>query len=199
MANNKKVWTPELRTQFVKGQFKDYAGNMRDYVMAAVSIPADGEVFVNEGKNIPEDCCASTTKMLSIAVAVRCPLDPDNGMGERIAYGKATTPRSMNHVMFVTHEGMINTTMVTALLQQEAAHFEKNPGTYITAYDKDMQRYKKTGKVGNAERGAVDTENVVDMTMMPSVATPNIRPAYHKDSTPVVTEIKEGNTTKSKN
>ena len=87
--------------------------------------------------------------MLSIGVAVRCVRDEDKGLGEQIAYGKAVT--LLNHTLYVSHSGMINTKMVRALLEQEAEHFVKDPGSYITGYNADKFRFEATGQIAEAE------------------------------------------------
>ena len=97
------------------------------------------------------------TKMLTIGVSVRCVRDKDNGYGERIAYGKAV--KLHKHVLFTPNSGMINTMMVKALLEQEAEHFKKDPGSYLTGYNADKFRYEKTGKIADAEM----TQDEVDV------------------------------------
>lgn len=96
---------------------------------------------------------SSVRKMLAIGVAVRCNRDKDLGLGEYIAYGKAlrNAKSGTGHVMFVSHGGMINTKMVKALLEQEAEHFIKDPGSYIKGYNIDRDRYLKTGHIAMAE------------------------------------------------
>lgn len=142
---NSKTWEPEYKFESVTGQFVDYAGNTRDYTMVAVSVPADMIIA-----NISGFRCVE--KVLTIGVAVRSAQDKDNGMGVRIAYGKAL--KKADHICAVTHAGMINTTMVEALLKQEAAYFEKNPGMYLAGYDKDAERFEQTGRTANAETPA---------------------------------------------
>lgn len=191
MAKEKKnkVWEPEYRYQEIKGQFVDYRGETRDYTMVAVSIPfketANFGPFGIFGQ-------LKVEKILSVGVAVRCNRDKDNGMGTRIAYGKAV--KNLDHVMVATHSGLINTMMVGALLKQEAACFEKNPGAYLKGYDKDRYRYEATGRIAPAELKESEvsankvsteksvTEPVVNVTHveMPSVVTatdpaPNVK------------------------
>lgn len=144
---NAKVWEPEFKHQSVTGQFVDYAGNTRDFTMVAVSVPVD--MLLVDGTLAYRNC----EKVLTIGVAVRSAQDKDNGMGVRIAYGKAL--KKADHILAVTHEGMINTTMVDALLQQEAAYFAKNPGMYLAGYNDDKERYEKTGRVANAETAVI--------------------------------------------
>ena len=105
-------------------------------------------------------------KMLSVGVAVRCVRDKDTGIGERIAYGKAVKFR--NHVLFASHPGMINTKMVKALLEQEADHFKKDPGSYLAGYNADKFRYEKTGKIADVEM----TEQEANAKELPRASKP---------------------------
>ena len=111
-------------------------------------VPARTETYVDEY----DEVLAPVTKMLSIGVAVRCVRDEDKGLGEQIAYGKAIT--LLNHTLYVSHSGMINTKMVRALLEQEADYFVKDPGSYITGYNADKLRFEATGQIAEAEMTA---------------------------------------------
>lgn len=117
----------------------------------------DGMPIVTKASTYePEDVFVKVSgvrKMLAIGVAVRCNRDKDLGLGEYIAYGKAlrNANSGTGHVMFVSHSGMINTKMVRALLEQEAEHFIKDPGSYIKGYNIDRDRYLKTGHIAMAE------------------------------------------------
>ena len=105
-----------------------------------------GVTFFQDEKDV---VLSPINKMLTIGVAVRCVRDKDNGYGERIAYGKAV--KLQNHVLFTPNSGMINTKMVKALLEQEAEHFKKDPGSYLAGYNVDKFKYEKTGKIADAE------------------------------------------------
>lgn len=111
-------------------------------------VPARTEKYVDEY----DEVLAPVAKMLSIGVSVRCVRDEDKGLGEQIAYGKAIT--LLNHTLYVSHSGMINTKMVRALLEQEADHFVKDPGSYITGYNADKLRFETTGQIAEAEMTA---------------------------------------------
>lgn len=117
--------------------------------------PAQTETFVDEYYEV----ISPVAKMLSIGVAVRCVRDEDKGLGERIAYGKAVT--LLNRTLFVSHPGMINTKMVRALLEQEAEHFAKDPGSYLTGYNADKLRYEKTGQIAEAEMTAEEVKTYI--------------------------------------
>lgn len=108
---------------------------------------------------------APVVKMLSVGVAVRCVRDKDTGIGERIAYGKAIKFR--NHVLFVSHPGMINTKMVKALLEQEAEHFKKDPGSYLAGYNVDKFKFEKTGKIANVEMTEDEVNTFLNTKKLP--------------------------------
>lgn len=129
-------------------------------------IPSHIETYQDEY----DEVIADVAKMLSIGVAVRCVRDEDKGLGEQIAYGKAIT--LLNHTLYVSHPGMINTKMVKALLEQEAEHFKKDPGSYITGYNADKHRFEATGQIAEAE---MTTDEVNKKNTKYSVSTNNIK------------------------
>ena len=111
-----------------------------------VYIPESTEKFVDEY----DELLAPITKMLSVGVATRCVRDThDADLGVRIAYGKAM--KLWDHTLYVSHPGMINTKMVKALLEQEAEHFKKDPGSYLVGYNDAKARYLKDGKIAEVE------------------------------------------------
>lgn len=109
-------------------------------------VPASTKKFVDEA----DELLAPITKMLSVGVATRCVRDQhDADLGVRIAYGKAM--KLWDHTLYVSHPGMINTKMVKALLEQEAEHFKKDPGSYLVGYNDAKARYAKDGKIAEVE------------------------------------------------
>ena len=128
--------------------------------------PYDTQASVGALKTYPINVSniSPVRKMLSIGVAVRCTRDKDLGLGEFIAYGKAlrNAYSGNGHVLFVSHSGMINTKMVRALLEQEAEHFAKDPGSYIKGYNFDRDRFLKTGYIAQAELTTDEYANKVN-------------------------------------
>lgn len=115
------------KVEFITGTFTDFTGRERNYVMAAVSMPE------NDGFDLDD-------KVLSIGVSVCRPNDAYNKeLGIKIATGKARKYR--DHALYTTDKGLINGTMVKALLEQEAKYFENNPGRYLAGYNSDMKKY----------------------------------------------------------
>ena len=114
--------------------FIDYKGAEIEFTLAAVSIPTEAVIIV-DGKPM-----AVSTKMLSVGAAFRHPNDaPDDVLAEEIAYGKAMARKE--HTFFATDNGMVNTAVVEATLNQEAAYIKMNPGRYIASYDRAKERY----------------------------------------------------------
>lgn len=127
-----------IRAEFITGSFVNYTGLERQFVLAAASIHGESDLYVEENL----ECIDTGDKVLSLGISVCRAGDEFNvELGKKIALGKAIKRR--NHAMYATDAGLINNTMVKALLQQEAEYFKVNPGRYITGYDKDAARYKK--------------------------------------------------------
>ena len=99
--------------EFIEGTFIDYKGDKREYTICALSCP------IEEGD--------SEVKQLRLGIAVR--RDGDEyvrGIGMAEAERKAKeNPFS---VLRADTLGVINSTVVQAILEQEAEIFERNPG-----------------------------------------------------------------------
>lgn len=113
------------KVEYIVDSFKDFTGEERQFVMAAVSLHSD----------IDNDM-----KVLSIGVSV---CRPDDEFNETL--GKAMKYR--NHALYAVDAGLINETMVKALLQQEAEYFKANPGRYLAGYDKDAEKYHRSERI----------------------------------------------------
>lgn len=108
------------KVEYIVDSFKDFTGAERQFVMAAVSLHGEPEVYIEEdGEPIDNDM-----KVLSIGVSVCRPDDEFNEtLGKTIAEGKAIKYR--NHALYAVDAGLINETMVKALLQQEAEYLKQ--------------------------------------------------------------------------
>lgn len=130
------------RVEYIVDSFKDFTGKERQFVMAAVSIYNETDVFVEEN-DVPVD---NDAKVLSIGVSVCRPNDEFNEtIGKVIAKGKATKHR--DHALYATDAGLINETMVKALLQQEVRYFKTNPGRYLAGYDSDAEKFRRRAEI----------------------------------------------------
>lgn len=129
------------KVQYISGTFVDFKGQERNFTMAAVSIASE-DSYVES----PEDYGMTTPKCVSIGVSVCLPQDRFDGeLGKRIAYGKAMKDKS--HRLYATAPGMINTGMITGLLEQEAEHFKTDPGSYLRGYNTYKIRYDRAMRI----------------------------------------------------
>lgn len=129
------------RVEYRTGTFKDYAGNERKYVVAAVSELIDPEsMVITNGQKENKIVITEVCKRLSLGFAICSPEDEWNEeLGKTIAFGKAVKRPARE--MYVTHRGMINTTVVNALIDQECAFFENCPGSIIAGYNEAEAKY----------------------------------------------------------
>lgn len=130
------------KVEYIVDSFKDFTGVERQFVMAAVSLHGEPDIYIEEDGDIIDN----DEKVLSIGVSVCRPNDTFNEeLGKRIAEGKATKYR--DHALYTTDAGLINDKMVKALLEQEADYFRVNPGRYLAGYDKDAQKYRDSQRI----------------------------------------------------
>ena len=127
------------RVVIKKGTFTDFAGTVRNVTFAAVS-----QTTESLHVSISPTSYDEILKVLRIGVAVQNPRDfkADDKLAETIAIGKAKKDKSCFAKMFVNNTGLINQTVVEALLAQELKYFQGNPGKYIKGYNKDADLYK---------------------------------------------------------
>lgn len=142
--------TRKGRTQVIYDSFVDYKGETHEFLIAAVSVPTIAlcEEWQDEDDSYYEDPEHSTysNKVLSLGIAICNPCDKWN---DRIAYQMATgrARKFRDNAIYVTHDGLINTGMVTALLQQEANYVKHNPEKYIKGYIEQKLRWEKQNNV----------------------------------------------------
>lgn len=130
------------------GEFTDYLGNTRKYMIAAISemLPMADEdndaIYhtVNCSCNCGDYCEGVVVKQLSIGFAITNAHDKFNEkIGREIAIGKA---RKRPHaVLYASIPGIINSPVVEAILKQEMNHFEENPGSVIAGYNTARDKY----------------------------------------------------------
>lgn len=75
--------------------------------------------------------------------ALSCPIEEGDEYVRGIGMAEAERKAKENPFSVLRSDtcGVINSTMVQAILEQEAEFFENNPGKYIKAYRKDAERY----------------------------------------------------------
>lgn len=119
----------KTHTQYKTGEFTDYNGVKRQYVICAYSQTNDNPEMQVTSYNPSCDCLeyvGDIQKSLSLGIAIQRDGDtPDFEIGKKIALGKAM--KKPYSVLYCATKGVINTPMVTAVLEQEGAYFERFP------------------------------------------------------------------------
>lgn len=155
------------RTQFIHDSFVDYKGKEHHFVICAYSklLPrtfkeAEGIEFDADKDDRVETFAVSyadtygcldnydkVVKSVSIGVSICNPEDEFNYVvGCKKAQARA---KNSNATLYATKSGMINTTMVTGLLTQEAEYLKNNPDAYIKGYEESKRAYLEKQKKAN--------------------------------------------------
>jgi hypothetical protein len=131
------------RIEYRFGEFVDFAGRQRKYVVAAVSELINcGCVTTMINDNLIMD---EVVKKLSLGFAICNPEDKwDEELGKRIALGKAM--KRPARVLYVSHAGMINTNVVNTLINQEMKYVEKAPSTVFKGYETAEKKWIESKK-----------------------------------------------------
>lgn len=124
------------KVQTLVDSFTDENGEIRNFVIAAISVPFDDyneayglfhEDYYNDEYYIP------FSKGLKIGWAICNPIDIfSEDLGIKIATGRAE--KNTEFALIASQPGYINTKMVQAFLEQEAEFFKANPQSKIKGY-----------------------------------------------------------------
>lgn len=133
-----------MKVSYRVDTFKDFNGDLRHFVIAAVSLPTTAlvEEFDNDDEyafeaDYTEDC----SKVLLLGFSACQSSDIfDEEIGKKIALGKALKERK--YALYATNKGLINSGMVEALLDQEVKFFKKDPGYYLKSYREAQKRHQ---------------------------------------------------------
>lgn len=148
-------------TDFIVDSFVDYQGIEHHFVIASYSqtLPKNKREFFDGSAINPDEevehyvmayskCdsyeVAKVLKSLSLGISICNPEDEFNvevGKAKALARAKCNTP-----VLYATKPGVINTTMVQALMKQEAEYLKNNPDAYIKGYAKAAAKYEQHQK-----------------------------------------------------
>ena len=167
------------RIETITDFFIDFKGEEHYFVIAAVSkmlptrtgqldnnpmvdeyAPVYYEVneYIDDGGGI-NGYLGVVSKALYLGVSICNPIDEFNekvGIAKAIARAKNSDPS-----VFVTKPGLINTTMVKALLEQEAQYLKNNPGLFITGYEAARKKYMDQKEMESIEDNFSDIEKQV--------------------------------------
>lgn len=147
-------------TDFIVDSFVDYQGIEHHFVIASYSqtLPKNEKEFFDDTDTPDAEVShyvmsytdydsyetAKVLKSLSLGISICNPEDEFNvevGKAKALARAKCSTP-----MLFATKPGVINTTMVQALMKQEAEYLKNNPDAYIRGYAEAAAKYEQHQK-----------------------------------------------------
>lgn len=139
------------RIEYRIGEFIDFAGRTRKYVVAAVSELVDCACVTTLTQNA-DVIMDEVVKKLSLGFSICNPEDKWNEeLGKKIALGKAI--KRPTRVMYTSHAGMINTEVVNALINQEMKYAEKAPSTVFKGYETAERKWIESNKINGQLTG----------------------------------------------
>lgn len=138
--------------EYLVDSFIDYKGDVHQIVLCALSQSpesTDGDnlmVVWSDGETIDEsaDICHDVFRIVSLGMAICCPADEkafSEEIGKKIALNRAEKEIPKFVSLF---PGVVNTTLVRALLKQEMEYIKKNPEKFIKGYEEAKNRYEKS-------------------------------------------------------
>ena len=158
--------------EHIVDSFTDYEGKAHHFVIVAISetapktaIEAYKDEWEGEDKNVSYHIAEEIegepslylqdeiVKVLKLGIAICNPNDVFNEeLGIKVATYRAQ-PK-----LYATDSGVINSTMVKALLQQEASYIKNNPEKYITAYAENREKFLKNQELENIKNSFSEEE-----------------------------------------
>ena len=164
--------------EVINDSFVDYVGKTHYFTIAAVSslLPrtygelksnptSDDDLEVTHEVGIyiedygTDDYLCNVTKVVRLGISICNPLDEfDEKVGALKAISRA---RENSPALLSVNPGTINTTVVRALLKQEAEYLKHNPENFIEGYADMKARYEKRKEMEAMAENFSDTEKAV--------------------------------------
>lgn len=164
--------------EVINDSFVDYVGKTHYFTIAAVSslLPrtsgelksnptSDDDLEVTHEVGIyiedygTDDYLCNVTKVVRLGISICNPLDEfDVKVGALKAISRA---RENSPALLSVDPGTINTTVVKALLKQEAEYLKHNPENFIEGYANMKARYEKRKEMEAMAENFSDTEKAV--------------------------------------
>ena len=151
----------------VTGVLTDYKGLQHHITIVAVSAPPTRVVCEEElqyeihiwGEDCGSEYIDDVAKVLCLGISV---CNPEDNYNEKVGYNKALArARNSEPVIYVTKSGIINTTMVRALLNQELQFAIDNPDTIIPGYSETKETYFRNKENEEALKSLNNEEKTV--------------------------------------
>lgn len=152
------------RVEVLKDSFKDYAGNIHHFVIAAVSENFEdsyGDIltvslFEEHDRFLPINY---VTKGVRLGISI---CHPDDEFNEKIGTLKAINRAQKSSIaLFTPNSGYINTTLVKAFLVQEANYLKNNPDKYIKGYNEAKDRYLRNKSMEKMRDEFSEVERII--------------------------------------
>jgi hypothetical protein len=119
---------------YINGDFVDFEGHTHPVVICARSTSSENYISIDEGYAIAE-------REVYIGVAICNPLDAfDLETGKKIA--KMRTYNKFPKIISF-EPGVVNSSLVKTLLENELIHIQKFPGKYIKGYKEKLENKMK--------------------------------------------------------
>lgn len=158
--------------EYLTDSFVDFKGVEHKFVVCAVSSAPENYDELELAVSYVYDDYASYDKrhyverMVSIGYSVCNPEDKFNeNKGREIAYRKALNNLS-NPVLCSSVKGVVNKTLIKALLKQESKFVKENPERIIKGYNDSKARYEKKKKTQEEYNSLNENErNIVNMAL----------------------------------
>lgn len=140
-----------MKVYYYKGQFTDPIGKVHHFVIAGVLRRCHKSSYVETydqetWSNGIEYGDKELERYLSIGISIQNPEDNyDERIGELQAEGRALKPRKSEQIreIYVTKFGMLNESLVFAILQNIGDAIVSNPESFIPGYFKMCERWTK--------------------------------------------------------
>lgn len=145
--------------ELIKDSFVDFAGKTHYFIIAAVSEVLDTTAFVVIPDGMAVSTVGSVTKGIRLGVSI---CNPTDEFDEKIGALKATArAKNAPFSLFASDKGQINTTVVRALLEQEAEYLKNNPEKYIKGYADSKARFMKKQEMEGLKDNFTEVEKIV--------------------------------------
>lgn len=149
--------------EVIKDSFVDYAGRTHQFVIAAVCDSFENEhsdaLMVMQPVGTAFDVVGYVEKGIRLGVSI---CNPEDEFNEKVGTLKAIARAKNSGVaIYASDRGYVNTTLVRALLQQEAEHLKSNPDMYIAGYNDSKARFLKRKSMEELKENFSEVEKIV--------------------------------------
>lgn len=145
--------------EIIKDSFVDFLGKTHHFVIAAVSEVLDNTAVVALPEGFLVSSIGSVNKGIKLGISI---CNPTDEFDEKVGVLKATArAKNAPYTLFASDCGQINTTVVKALLTQEAEYLKSNPDKYIKGYSESKARFMKKNEMEKVKDNFTEVEKAI--------------------------------------